>query len=378
MPWRSQQSRRRSRRLAIETGWPPAMLTVPASETYGMRSAPTSRDQRLELGQVDVALERDASDCGSWASSMMTSTKVPPASSWCRRVVVKYMLPGTWSPGLMSIWLMRMLGAAALVGGDEVAVAVVALDGLLEVVEVAAAGVGLVAQHHAGPLPVAHGRGAASRSAGRCRRPRSAAGTCCSRPRRWRRSRVGRWSSVIGSTILIFHGSAQRAAAVLLAHGVERFVVGHVGSLGAESCGAGAAPPGGRGRQTAPPCAAPGRVASHSWWSRSISSGPASGCSRRKPVCLTQRPDPKGPRSHTPADPHHLRIVGRHEAMVATGAWSRARKTPAGRSRPAFCRALDVRRGYMPGGGRPGLGIGLSELIVGSLLLRGQADQSPP
>jgi len=37
---------------------------------------------------------------GSCASSMMTSTKVPPASSWWRRVVVKYMFPGMKSPRL--------------------------------------------------------------------------------------------------------------------------------------------------------------------------------------------------------------------------------------------------------------------------------------
>jgi hypothetical protein len=35
------------------------------------------------------------------------------------------------------------------------------LDGLLEVVKVDAAGVGFVAEHHSGPLAVAHGAGAA-------------------------------------------------------------------------------------------------------------------------------------------------------------------------------------------------------------------------
>ena len=54
-----------------------------------------------------------------------------------------------------------VLGAAALVGRHDVAVAVVLLDRRFEVVEVAAAGVGLVAQHHARPLPVAHRAGAA-------------------------------------------------------------------------------------------------------------------------------------------------------------------------------------------------------------------------
>ena len=47
--------------------------------------------------------------------------------------------------------------AAALVGGHQVRIPVVALDGLLEVVVVPAAGVRLIAKHHPGPLPVAHG-----------------------------------------------------------------------------------------------------------------------------------------------------------------------------------------------------------------------------
>ena len=55
----------------------------------------------------------------------------------------------------------QVLGAASLVGGHDVAVAVVRLDGFFQVVEVAAAGVGFVAQHHARPLAVAHGAGAA-------------------------------------------------------------------------------------------------------------------------------------------------------------------------------------------------------------------------
>jgi hypothetical protein len=57
----------------------------------------------------------------------------------------------------------QVLGPAALVSGHDVGVAVVAPDRLLHVVEVAAPGVGLVAEHHPGPLPVAHGRGAGVR-----------------------------------------------------------------------------------------------------------------------------------------------------------------------------------------------------------------------
>ena len=54
-----------------------------------------------------------------------------------------------------------VLGAASLVRGHEVAIAVILPHGVFQVIEVAAAGVGLVAEHHAGPLPVAHGVGAA-------------------------------------------------------------------------------------------------------------------------------------------------------------------------------------------------------------------------
>ena len=139
---------------------------------------------------------------------MMTSTNVPPASSWCSRVVVKYMLPGTKSPGLMQHLREDVLGAAALVGRHDVAVAVVLLDGLFEVIEVAAAGVGLVAQHHAGPLPVAHRAGAAvgqqvdvdvlgAQQEGVVAGLGDALAARCSRV-------VQR----VGSTILIFQGSA--------------------------------------------------------------------------------------------------------------------------------------------------------------------------
>ena len=43
--------------LARLIGWPPAMFTVAATEMYGMRSAPTSSHERVELGKIDVALE---------------------------------------------------------------------------------------------------------------------------------------------------------------------------------------------------------------------------------------------------------------------------------------------------------------------------------
>ena len=60
-------------------------------------------------------------------------------------------------PGLDGHLADQVLGAAALVRGHDVLVAVVGADGLFQVVEVAAAGLGLVAQHQRRP---GHGAGA--------------------------------------------------------------------------------------------------------------------------------------------------------------------------------------------------------------------------
>ena len=55
----------------------------------------------------------------------------------------------------------QVLRPATLVCRHDIAIAIVGLHHLLEVVEVPAAGVRLVAKHHAGPLPVAHCTGTA-------------------------------------------------------------------------------------------------------------------------------------------------------------------------------------------------------------------------
>ena len=52
------------------------------------------------------------------------------------------------------------LGGASLMGGDDVTVAEDVLDGILEAVEAAAAGVAFVAFHDGGPLVRGHGAGA--------------------------------------------------------------------------------------------------------------------------------------------------------------------------------------------------------------------------
>ena len=51
----------------------------------------------------------------------------------------------------------EVLGAASLVSGDDMPVAVVLPDGGLQVIEVPASRVSLVSQHEPGPLVVAHG-----------------------------------------------------------------------------------------------------------------------------------------------------------------------------------------------------------------------------
>ena len=95
-------SSRTSRRFAIEMGCPPAMFTVAATQTYGIRSAPTSSMRAESLSRSMLPLN-GCSECESCASSMMMSWNVAPACSWWNRVVVKYMFPGTWSPSLMRL-----------------------------------------------------------------------------------------------------------------------------------------------------------------------------------------------------------------------------------------------------------------------------------
>ena len=54
-----------------------------------------------------------------------------------------------------------VLGGAPLMRGDEILVSIILSYSLPQVVKVLAAGIGFVAQHHARPLAVAHGIGAA-------------------------------------------------------------------------------------------------------------------------------------------------------------------------------------------------------------------------
>ncbi len=95
--------------FSMDMGWPPAMFTLVSLEMYGMRSAPYCSTTAASLARSKLPLKGWVL-AGWWASSMMTSTKRPPAYSWWNRVVVKYMFPGITSPGSMRIWL-RMCSA---------------------------------------------------------------------------------------------------------------------------------------------------------------------------------------------------------------------------------------------------------------------------
>ena len=138
------------------------MFTVPAMQTYGMRSAPTRWISASSASRSTLPLN-GLSSVGSWASFQVPSSNLDGAA---RQLLVQARggevhVARHVVAGLDQDARQQVLGAAALVGRDDVAVAVVLLDRRFEVVEVAAAGIGLVAHHHAGPLPVAHRAGAA-------------------------------------------------------------------------------------------------------------------------------------------------------------------------------------------------------------------------
>ena len=97
---RLRQSARTARRFSRLTGWPPAMLTGAPTATYAIWEAPTFLMRSSSFLMSTLPL-KGASQSGSWAESTMTSLKIPPASSMCARVVVKYMFPATNCPGLI-------------------------------------------------------------------------------------------------------------------------------------------------------------------------------------------------------------------------------------------------------------------------------------
>ena len=199
---------RSSRTLAMLTGWPPAMFTVPASETYGTFAAPTSATSALQLGQVDVALERveRLRVVGLVDDDVVEGRPGQLLVEPGRREVH---VAGDVVAGLDQRLADQVLGAATLVRGDEVrgsrsSAGRPPRGG-------SSCGCPRRPRRPASSRPTG-GRSwptSRSRSGGRCRRRRCGAGTCCSRPRQSAATRCSRVVTVSGSTILIFHGSAQ-------------------------------------------------------------------------------------------------------------------------------------------------------------------------
>ena len=125
-----------------------------------MFSLPRLGDQRLQLGDVEVALEGGvALDLERLVGEQLAIR--PPASSMWALVVVKWKFIGT-TPLLGHEDLADdVLGGAALVDGQEVLGAEDLHDRLLQPGVGSRAGVGVVGHHHRGDLLVAHGVGAA-------------------------------------------------------------------------------------------------------------------------------------------------------------------------------------------------------------------------
>ena len=151
---------RTARRFAIEIGCPPAMFTVAARLIYGIFFAPTLPISDSSAVEIDVALERML--VGRIVGFGNDDIDERPAGQFL-------MQPRGREIHVARHEIARLdehpredvLGPAALVRGHDVAVAVILPHGFFQMIEVLAARVGLVAQHHAGPLPIAHGVGAA-------------------------------------------------------------------------------------------------------------------------------------------------------------------------------------------------------------------------
>ena len=113
-------------------------------------------DQRVDLGEVDVALE------GMLGGGVVRLVDDDVAEGAAGELLVQARgrevhVAGDVVAVLDQHLRQDVLGAAALMRGDQVLVAVVLLDGGFQGVEVGRAGVRLVAEHHAGPLAIRHG-----------------------------------------------------------------------------------------------------------------------------------------------------------------------------------------------------------------------------
>ena len=136
------------------------MFTVAETQIYGMRLGADLLDEVFQGLQIDVALE------GVFAGRIVSLGNDDVDERPAGQFLVQprggeVHVAGHEVARLDQQPREDMLGAASLVRRNQMAIAVILLHRVFEVVEVAAAGVGLVAEHHAGPLPVAHGVGAA-------------------------------------------------------------------------------------------------------------------------------------------------------------------------------------------------------------------------
>ena len=119
-------------------------------------------DDGLELGQVDVAFE------GVFALRIVGLVddhidERSPGQFLVQPGGGEVHVPGDDIARLDEQPADDVLGGPALMGWDDVAVAVDVAHGVLEVVKATAAGVGFITEHEGGPLAVAHGAGAGVR-----------------------------------------------------------------------------------------------------------------------------------------------------------------------------------------------------------------------
>ena len=140
--------------------WLAACHVHRAGEAHvGHLLGPNSGDQRRQLVQIDVSLEwvlarrvvgfRDDDVDKGAAGKLLVQTGGSEVH-----------VAGDVVAVLDDRLAEQVFGAATLVRGNDVAIAVVGAHRLLETIEVAAAGVRLVAHHHSRPLPIVHRAGA--------------------------------------------------------------------------------------------------------------------------------------------------------------------------------------------------------------------------
>ena len=136
---------------------------------------------------------------GTRPSGITRSRASAPSTSMLARVVSKWLLFGTTSPGRQDRVEQDALGRAPLVRRDDVAESGEVLHDRLEAVERAAAGVRLVALHQRAPLRRRHRAGprvreqvdehvVAAQAGRRCRRPPPARDAASASSVKWRAS----------------------------------------------------------------------------------------------------------------------------------------------------------------------------------------------